>query len=185
MRTKFKLFQLTSLMLFFVSGLAAQQSGTQDAAATQQVKAPVTTAAREILAARNKFLVAAAEEMPENKYSFKPTPQHMGFGETVAHVAENNYMVCSKIAGSSMPQQLAAEKDGKARVIESLRKSFDFCSGVLNKLDESQLGEKIDLYGGSTKGKALFYLASHWADHYAGLAMYLRLNGLLPPTAKQ
>jgi hypothetical protein len=28
-------------------------------------------------------------------------------------------------------------------------------------------------------------LASSWADHYAEAAMYLRLNGVLPPTARK
>jgi len=151
----------------------------------QEIKSPVATAAREILGARQKFLVAAADKMPEDKYGFRPTPKQLSFGGTVAHVAENNYMVCSKIAGTAMPPQLPTEKEPKARLVANLRESFEFCSGVLNKLDDSMLAQNIDLYGGSTKGKALFYLTGHWADHYSGMAMYLRLNGLLPPTANE
>lgn len=150
-----------------------------------EVKAPVTTGTREILAGRHKFVVAAAEAMPDNKYGFKPTPQQISFGETVAHVAEYNFRVCSLLAGAGAKKNVPSEEDGKARLVASLRESFEFCSGVLSKMDDSVLGQTVQLYGPTSKGKALLYLTGHLADHYTGMAMYLRLNGILPPSAQQ
>lgn len=149
----------------------------------QQPKSPVTTGAREILTARQPFVVAAAEQMPEAKYSFKPTPQQISFGATVAHIAEYNYRVCSLLAGNTPPAQPSGN-DPKSRLVATLRESFVFCSGVLNKMDDSMLAQTIPLYGPTSKGKALLYLTGHLADHYSGMAMYLRLNGILPPIAR-
>ena len=46
--------------------------------------------------------------------------------------------------------------------------------------------DKIELFGGrkGPRAFALIALTNDWADHYSSAAMYLRLNGLLPPTAQ-
>jgi len=46
---------------------------------------------------------------------------------------------------------------------------------------------KIEGFGGKqvTRAWIRLVLAGTWADHYAEAAMYLRLNGVLPPTAKK
>jgi uncharacterized damage-inducible protein DinB len=154
--------------------------------AQQTADSPVTAAAAHMLAGRQKNLAAAAEEMPEGKYGFSPTPQQMTFGHLVAHIATSNYFLCSKLSGSAAPQEKVAEKESKAKLTAALNKSFDYCSGVLGKLKDSQLSDPVELWGGmkTTKAGALLDLTSDWADHYAAAAMYLRLNGLLPPTAK-
>jgi hypothetical protein len=36
-----------------------------------------------------------------------------------------------------------------------------------------------------TRAHAMFAAVEDWGDHYSQLAIYLRLNGLLPPTAKK
>ena len=67
-----------------------------------------------------------------------------------------------------------------------LKETFQFCESSLAKLDDSKLGEKVPFFGHSevSRGEAMFAAAEDWSDHYSQLAIYLRLNGLLPPTAK-
>ena len=69
----------------------------------------------------------------------------------------------------------------------ALKASFDFCTMALTKVDDSKLGETIQAYGGreAPRAWALIALTNDWADHYGAAAMYLRLNGLLPPTAQK
>jgi hypothetical protein len=45
----------------------------------------------------------------------------------------------------------------------------------------------VQLFGGreGPRAFALIALTNDWADHYSAAAMYLRLNGLLPPTARE
>ena len=58
---------------------------------------------------------------------------------------------------------------------------------ALKNVQDSQLGEPVTLFGGrqANKAAALIGLTNDWADHYSMAAMYLRLNGMLPPTAKK
>jgi hypothetical protein len=81
----------------------------------------------------------------------------------------------------------AKESDGKDKLVAALKASFDFCGNALWKMDDSKLGEMTEGFGGQQMSRARFALgvASNWADHYAEAAMYLRLNGLAPPTAKK
>jgi hypothetical protein len=78
------------------------------------------------------------------------------------------------------------ETDGKDKLVAGLKASFDFCTTALAKVDDSKLGDEVELFGGrkGPRAFALIALTNDWADHYSSAAMYLRLNGRLPPTAQ-
>jgi uncharacterized damage-inducible protein DinB len=152
-----------------------------------QDKNPVTTVVREILPRQQKNLVAAVEEMPADKFSYKPTEQQMTFGHLVLHIIGSNNHLCSTIG--DIPEVKApplTESDGKDKLVEALKASFDFCATALGKVDDSKLADEVELFGGrkGPRAFALIALTNDWADHYSSAAMYLRLNGMLPPTAQ-
>jgi hypothetical protein len=153
-----------------------------------QEKNPVTSAVKQMLPRQAKNIVAAAEEMPAEKYSYKPTEQQMPFGHLILHILGTNNTLCSKIGdiAETKPPVPLKESDGKDKLVAALKASFDFCTTALDKVDDSKLGDEVELFGGhkGTRAAALIILASSWSDHYSSEAMYLRLNGLLPPTAQ-
>jgi len=153
----------------------------------QETKNPVSTVIREILPRQQKNLVAAAEEMPADKYGYKPTEPQMSFAKLVMHIAESNNHLCAKISDSTEPKTELKETDGKDKLVAALKGSFDFCTTALAKVDDSTLGDTVELYGGrkGPRAFAVFALAMDWTDHYSAAAMYLRLNGMLPPTAQK
>lgn len=156
-------------------------------AAIAQTKNPVSDVLREMLPGRQKNIVAAVEEMPADKFGYKPTPEQMSFGHLVTHIVESNNLLCAKAADVAAPKvEEAKEDEGKDKLLAALKTSFDFCGTSLAKADDSKLSDTIEAFGGRKEPRAFAFiaLASGWADHYAAAAMYLRLNGLLPPTAK-
>jgi len=153
-----------------------------------QTKNPVSTALRDILPGRQKNTVAAVEAMPADKFNYKPTADQITFGHLVVHMAETNYLLCSKAAAVPAPKDEGVkDTDSKDKLVAALRASFDFCSDALTKMDDSKLAETTEIFPGrqGSCAWASLILAGTWADHYAETAMYLRLNGLLPPTAKK
>jgi uncharacterized damage-inducible protein DinB len=151
-------------------------------------KNPVTSAVREILPRQQKNLSEAVDEMPASKFNYKPTPQQMTFAHLVVHITNSNNYLCAKIGDAAAPKTPELkETDGKDKLLAALKSSFAFCSTALEKVDDSKLGDTIQAFGGreAPKAWALFALSNDWADHYGAAAMYLRLNGLLPPTAKK
>jgi hypothetical protein len=112
----------------------------------------------------------------------------MTFGHLVAHMVQANNLLCSKAAGIPTPKvDEVKDTDSKDKLVAALKASFDFCAETLAKMDDSKLGEMTEGFGGKQVTRAWFslVLASNWADHYAEAAMYLRQNGVLPPTAKK
>ena len=151
-----------------------------------QKKNPVTTVIKEIMPRQQRNLEGAVETMPADKFSFKPTEAQMTFGHLVSHVIDSNYYLCAKAADLPRPKVEEAKETDKDALLATLKASFDFCNTSLAKVDDSKLGDEIEAYGGRKvpRAWALIALTNDWADHYAASSTYLRLNGLLPPTAQ-
>ena len=168
--------------VLFVAALAAAQT------TPASTKNPISTALRDILPGRQKNTVAAVEAMPADKFNYKPTADQMTFGHLIVHMAETNDLLCSKAAAVPAPKvEEVKETDSKDKLVAALKASFDFCSDALAKMDDSKLAESTEGFGGKqvTRAWISLVLSGVWADHYAEAAMYLRLNGVLPPTAKK
>ncbi len=147
---------------------------------------PIVAAVRQMDERYSKNLIGAADEMPADKYSYRPTPEQMTFAHLVMHVAQANNGLCAAIAGETRVLKLS-ETDSKETLANAVKDSFTYCSQVLAKADDSSLGQTVTFAGGqtSTRGAALVRLVAGWADHYSAAAMYLRLNNLLPPSAEK
>jgi uncharacterized damage-inducible protein DinB len=171
---------IATLMLAFLPALLAQTS------APAQTN-PVVSTVRQLEERQAKNLIGAAEEMPADKYSYHPTPEQMTFAHLVIHVVEANNGQCVRIAGEQPREVKLSETDSKETLTKSVKDSFAYCEQVLAKADDSILGQAASFPGGrtGTRAAALISLVTGWADHYAAAAMYLRLNGLLPPSAQK
>jgi hypothetical protein len=169
------------VMAMFLVGAGA--AAGQDAG---PVANPVSTTVKQQLARYQKNIVGAAEAMPAEKYGYKPTPEMNSFGHVIMHIAQSNYSLCSKISGTAAPDVKLADTDAKDKLVAGLKGSFDFCTTALATADDSKLGVQVELFGGRKFPMAAAWIAlsDGWNDHYAGLAIYLRLNGILPPSAQ-
>ena len=175
----------TTLVIPALLLLAASAAAQTTPAPT---KDPVSSALRDILPGRRKNTVAAVEAMSAGKFNYKPTADQITFGHLVVHIAETNDLLCSKAAAVPAPKvDEVKETDSKDKLVAALKASFDFCSDALAKMDDSRLAETMEIFPGrqGSRAWASMILAGAWADHYAQAAMYLRLNGVLPPTAKK
>jgi hypothetical protein len=150
--------------------------------------APLASAFRDNAKEVGKNLMASADLMPADKYSFKPTPAQMSFGDIVVHLIQGNDFLCGAIGGMKAPtRSKIAATDGKPALVARLSETFQFCDQALAGLDDSKLTESLPMFGGKTMPRAAVEVLTvgDWADHYSQMAIYLRLNNLLPPTAKK
>jgi len=148
---------------------------------------PVSDALRQSLNRYSKNMTAAAEAMPAEKFSFRPTAPEMTYGHLLLHIADSNFRFCSAISGVPAPEQAKlTETDAKDKLVGAVRASFDFCSSSLAKLDDSHLSDSIELFGGHSfsRAAAILILSGSWSDHYSAQSIYLRLNNILPPSAQ-
>lgn len=168
-----------SFALFVLASFARAQQG-------ETHTNPVSSTVKSQLTRFSKNIVAAAESMPADKYSFKPTPEMNSFGHLIIHITESNTLLCSKVSGASAPEKKLAETDSKDTLVAALKSSFEYCTTALAAVDDSKLGTSVTLFGGraAPQAAALIALSDGWYDHYGTEAIYLRLNGILPPTAQ-
>ncbi len=91
---------------------------------------PMTSAAKSTLGLIKGNVVKAAEQMSEENYAFKPTPDVRSFGQLIGHIADANYMICSSATGAANPNTGSVEKtktiqggpdQGGRRVLRVLR----------------------------------------------------------------
>lgn len=168
------------------SGQATTAAAPHDT--MMMVANPVATAFRDDAAKIGKNLIAAAEEMPDDRYGFKPTAAQMSFREIVNHLSWGNDLLCGKIGGMAAPTRTkVADKAKKAELVGRLKETFAFCDQALASLDDSKLAEQMTLFGPTmyTRAATMVITTGDWADHYSQMAVYMRLNGKVPPTAKK
>jgi uncharacterized damage-inducible protein DinB len=155
-------------------------------AEAQQAANPVVSSAKEIYTRQAAYMVAAAEEMPADKYGYHPTADQWSFGKVVSHVVLANDHVCAMLTDKAVPAGPAVtDASPKEALVAALKASFDYCGSALDGLQDAQLGDTITFFGGAKKprARALLELTGDLEDHYSQMAAYLRLNGLVPPSA--
>jgi hypothetical protein len=168
--------------------LSAQATATAAPAAPARSTAPVADALRQMTQRYSRILVAAAEAMPANKYNYRPTPAQMSFADIQVHLAnEGNDVLCGKTAGIDVPQRAKMDTTAtKEQLIARLKETFQFCEQAFAHLDDSKLADPVSMFGMNlTRASAVLITVGDWADHYSQEANYLRLNGVLPPTAQR
>jgi hypothetical protein len=182
---------------FFVCSTLAFAQGpsptaTAPAAASAQgstspTKDPVATSLRLLLQRSQNNTVGAIEAMPADKFGYKPTADQISFAHLAAHIIGFNNGLCAKAADVPAPKvEESKDTDTRDQLVAAVKASYSFCSDALSKMDDSKLGDSVEIFGGRQVPRAMvaLILSGGWADHYAAAAMYLRLNGILPPSAQ-
>ena len=172
---------LTLLVIAAPAALIAQAPP----APAVDTKNPIVWSANDVYARQAKYIVAAAELMPADKYSYKPTPEQMTFGKTIAHIVQSNFGICAMLSGTPATAPKVTETDPKDTLIVALKASFDSCDKAFAGLQDAQLSDTITFFRGAKvpRARALIEITGDLEDHYSQMAAYLRLNGMIPPSA--
>ena len=148
------------------SSSSAASTATPQAAAP--VKDPVTAGLRILLPRSRTNTLGAIAAMPADKFGYKPTPDQMSFAHLVVHIVGFNNAVCAKAADIAAPKvEEAKETDAKDRLLAAATASYDFCAEALGKMDDSKLGDGIDLFG--RQGRRYLICTSSLAGSVAGI----------------
>ena len=129
--------------------------------------------------------IAAA--MPEDKFSFKPTPAQQSYGERVLHVAQVNARFLGLVGGKATAPTIDAKAVGKAAAMKAMDDSFDFGTALLKEQTDQTILQGVanppGFLGPSTRARIFTFLIGHTWDIYGQMAVYLRLNGVVPPAS--
>ena len=148
---------------------------------------PYTDAVKAQLAQVKTPIVRTAEKVPEDLYSFRPTPEVRSLGQLIGHIADANFNICGAGGGEKPPANGGIEKttSSKAALQKALADSFAFCEKVLAGMDDKKGTEIVKFITGPTpRLMVLAFNNSHDYEHYGNLVTYMRLKGIVPPSSE-
>jgi uncharacterized damage-inducible protein DinB len=178
---------LAIVLLAFAFPAHAQDAMKKDAA----VK-PADPELKVVLDSWNEVgrkLIAMAEDFPEDKYDFKPTPAQRSFAEQLLHAAGANYFFTNPVMGKEPPAAEDPKRDqykSKADIVAFVKKSFADGAAAIQSKGEKGLTTEV-VYFAHQKARVLdmaYGLIEHSGEHYGQLVVYYRLAGLVPPESR-
>jgi hypothetical protein len=185
--TRFAVHFLAGCLLAAGSATAFSQAAAPAKPAVGTVIAPAEVYGK-LLDGLEKNFVSAAEAMPEDKYDFAPSAT-MGefkgvrtFGEEVKHVAQANAFFFHDPTKPLVDNRADfAKLKTKAEIVEALKVSFALAHTYVNSITAENAF--VTTANGTRAGMATLGLA-HLNDHYGQMAVYLRMNGIIPPASR-
>ena len=148
---------------------------------------PAPSLAKELAASYQRAtteILDIAEVMPAEKYGYKPTPEVSSFGDQLVHVAG----ITQRFIDSAKGAKTDAAHHGamaKPEVIGLLKKAFQSAQEMITPLTDAQLLEPVKFpFGDRTVTRATFWQGPLYQirNHHGQLIVYLRMNGIVPPT---
>ena len=151
-----------------------------------------------------KNTLAIAQDIPEDKYSFRAAPDTRSVGELLAHIAVSNGFQDqvhaqerrTTLAGFDFPalmQKLSAEEKkprSKQQTIELLKSSGEKWAGWLEGLTDDFLGEQVAMPPGATPASRsrfdmLLSVKEHEMHHRGQLMLIERIIGIVPHLTRE
>ena len=182
---------LAILLLAFAFTANAQNEG-KDATKKDATVRPADPELKVVLDSWNDIgrkLTAMAEDFPEDKYDFKPTPAQRSFAEQLLHAAGSNYYFTNAALGQKLPAAEDPKRDQyktKADIVAFVKKSFADGAAALEATGEKGLATEV-VYTPDQKARVLdiaYGIIEHSGEHYGQLVVYYRLAGLVPPESR-
>jgi len=132
------------------------------------------------------YTKAYLDAMPEDGYSYKPTPEMRTFAAQMLHLADGNYGIVGFATGKPNPLgKVLTEKtvtQNKETVTKTVMDNYDWVIITLQSMTPEQLDEKVKMGGKELPRSVLIGKAFEHQTHTRGQTVaYLRLKGFTPP----
>ena len=172
-----KIMMLAMGLAMTTATLAAQSGGVAPHVAILKTQADTVRA----------LVLRTAEKVPEDVYSFKPTPEVRSLGGVLGHIADGNNLLCGMANGDKpAPNPVNEKKTARADLVAALKASFAACDKVFAGTTDTNATAPVDFFGQKqTRLGMLAFTNSHMWEHYGNLVTYMRLKNLVPPSSER
>jgi uncharacterized damage-inducible protein DinB len=186
MKRKIFFLTLCATSLVFVNTIAHDNHKTQQSASDLS---PFMQGVVEEVYGVHEKLSGLANEIPDDKYDWRPAEGVKSVSEVFIHASSANYFILS-FFGNPMPEgftrELESQVTEKEEVLKWLDKSFKGAAEFVATIDEGTLEEKVETpFGEITKRKLLFIMFTHGHEHLGQMIAYARSNGVVPPWSQK
>ena len=132
-------------------------------------------------------VIAAAQKMPEESYSFKPAPDVRSFGQLVGHLADSQYFFCSSALGETKPVSEAEKsKTKKADLVAALKDAVAYCNKTYAGMTDAKGSQIMKMMNYDlAKITVLSGNFAHTYEHYGNMVTYMRIRRVVPPSSEK
>ena len=133
-------------------------------------------------------MMKIADAMPEEKLSYRSTPPQRDYGQQILHVAGANVMYLRFFGGKAAPPAIDRSATSKAEILKALADSFDYGTALIKEQTDQSMMQVVQTnqyLGPSSKARVIYFLIGHTWDIYGQMAVYLRLNAIVPPASQR
>jgi uncharacterized damage-inducible protein DinB len=134
---------------------------------------------------KNNLLKTAAK-VPEQVWSFRPTPEVRTFAEIMGHIIDSSLGICGAGAGEkAVPVNAEKTMTTKEQLSKALADALAFCDKVIAAMDDKKGMETTKFFGGQTvRAQVIAFNTAHNYEHYGNLVTYMRINKIVPPSSE-
>ena len=184
--------------LWWMAGVAMTAAFTALPALAQQEGAkkappkPAPSPSQAVLDSWNDIgrkLIAIAEDLPEDKYDYKPHADSRTFVGNLLHASASMYFFTDTAQGQKARFGDDPKRDDlktKAQVVAFVKKCVQDGADLIKAKGDKGLNDQV-ADGGPTKIRLYdlaYGLIEHSGEHYGQLVVYYRANGLVPPESR-
>ena len=178
-----------AIAIHALSGAAYAQ--TSDGGFDKALSSSLAATAKAMHATIRRDLADAADAMPADDFSFKPTAEIRSFAQLVGHVVNANFFFCSQAKGAAMPATTNFEHVAdKAALIKGLADALAYCDAVYESTTDADFNQAVTVNGfpgmnpktTTSRGAVLMFNTTHNNEHYGNIVIYLRLKDKVPPS---
>jgi uncharacterized damage-inducible protein DinB len=128
-----------------------------------------------------------ADAMPEDKFGFKATPAQRSYGEQILHIAGANVMLFKAFGAKGTAPAINQKATAKAEILKALADSYDYGIAAIKDQTDQTMMQSVQgpaFLGASSRARIAYFTLTHAMDIYGQMAVYLRLNGIVPPASR-
>src|ERR1700746_3337771 len=181
------LVRMLVLCLLVPAGVALAQDKPAEENPAVSAENPLTSWNKVAYTRVKDIVVRSADKMPEENYGFKPVDTVRSYGQIVGHLADAQYVFCSRALGEKAPGlDIEHTKTSKADLVAALNTAFAYCDKAYDSTTDASAAQTIKLFGNDApRMSALIVNNMHNMEHYGNLVTYMRMKDIVPPSSEQ
>ena len=149
-------------------------------------KNPLVDTSKGIYAVAKNDILKSADKIPDNLWSYQPTPQVRTIGQLFAHVADGQYEFCgAALQDTNAAKDIEKTVKTKEQIIAAVKTAFAYCDAAYAKMTDAGATEVVPFFGRqSTRLGIMDFNIAHTMEHYGNLVTYMRLKNIVPPSSE-
>jgi len=167
----------TAAAMFLLAGALAGQTSS---------KSPLIATSQGFYNFAKNNVLRSANKVPEELWSFKPTPEVRTFAQLFAHIADGQYEFCGMATeGKMVDKGIEKTAKTKAEIVAALKDAFGYCEAAYAKMTDASAVETVAAFGQkATRIGIMDFNITHTYEHYGNLVTYMRIKDIVPPSSE-